>query len=192
MKQNYETHSSDIGRRNFLKSAGAGVIGVAGMGIFTSAGQISKENLIQRTKKERLMQIASNSYAVNQLFKRRAFGGRAERPETIELKQKYREITLLDFPQFTRDNYDGVTAMDLWSSLFGDITDDSMFTSIERNGQTRPGDFDPSALSSKRYLDQLADKIALTGVKAVHISNNAPRNIADLNDELRRDDYNRA
>ncbi len=72
----------------------------------------------------------------------------------------------------------GVTAMDLWSSLFGDINDDSMFTRIERNGQTRLGDFDPSTLSSKRYLDQLAGKIASSGIKAVHISNNAPRNIS--------------
>jgi hypothetical protein len=187
MKQDIKTHPSNIGRRNFLKSAGVGVIGVAGMGILTSSGQSSKKKFIQRTKKERLKQIASNSYAVNQLFKRRTFAGRAERPENIQLKQKYGEITLLDFPQFTRDTYPGVTAMDLWSSLFGDINDDSMFTRIERNGQIRPGEFDPSAPSSKRYLDQLADKIASTGVKAVHISNNAPRNIADLNDELRRE-----
>jgi len=77
--------------------------------------------------------------------------------------------------------------MDLWSSLFGDINDDSMFISTERDGQTRLGDFDPATLSSKRYLDKLANKIASTGIKAVHISNNAPRNIADLNEESRRE-----
>ena len=131
--------------------------------------------------------MASNSYAVNQLFKRRAIPGREERPETVELKKKYGEITLLDFPKFTKDTYPGVIAMDLWSSLFGDVNDDSMFTKTERDGQTRLGDFDPGTTSSKRYLDQLADKIASSGLKAVHISNNAPRNIADLNDELRRE-----
>ncbi len=77
--------------------------------------------------------------------------------------------------------------MDLWSSLFGDINDDSMFSRIERDGQTRFGDFDPAVPSSKRYLEQLASKIASTGTKAVHISNNAPRNIADLNEESRRE-----
>jgi len=187
MKKSNETHSSSIGRRNFIKSAGAGAIGFAGIGILTSAEHGNEEKLAKRTKKERLQQMASNSYAVNQLFKRRAFPGREERPENAQLKQKYGEITLLDFPQFTRDTYPGVTAMDLWSSLFGDINDDSMFSKIERDGQTRFGDFDPAALSSKRYLEQLAAKIATTGTKAVHISNNAPRNIADLNEELRRE-----
>jgi sugar phosphate isomerase/epimerase len=187
MKKKIETHPSTIGRRNFLKSAGAGALGFAAIGILPSAEQSSEEKFVKRTKKERLEQMASNSYAVNQLFKRRTFPGREERPENIQLKQKYGEITLLDFPQFTRDTYSGVIAMDLWSSLFGDINDDSMFTHIERDGQTRLGDFDPSTPSSKRYLEQLAVKIASTGTKAVHISNNAPRNIADLNEELRRE-----
>jgi sugar phosphate isomerase/epimerase len=187
MNKTIETHSSTIGRRTFLKSAGIGALGVAGMGIITSAEPGNKEKLVKRTKKERLQQMASNSYAVNQLFRRRIFPGREERPENIQLKQKYGELSLLDFPQFTRDTYPGVIAMDLWSSLFGDINDDSMFTRIERDGQTRLGDFDPSTPSSKRYLEQLASKIVSTGTKAVHISNNAPRNIADLNEELRRE-----
>ena len=187
MKKTIETHKSSIGRRYFLKSAGAGAISIAGMGILSSAEPAEQKKVVKRTKKERLLQMASNSYAVNQLFKRRSFPGRTERPEIAQLKRKYGELTLLDFPQYTRDTYPGVTAMDLWSSLFGDINDDSMFTRTERDGQTRFGDFDPSALSSKRYLEQLAAKIASTGTKAVHISNNAPRNIADLNDELRRE-----
>lgn len=187
MKKNIETQHSSIGRRSFLKSAGAGIIGVAGIGILTSAEQSSEKEFNKRTKEERLKQIASNSYAVNQLFKRRTYSGRAESPENIELKKKYGEITLLDFPRFTKDTYPGITAMDLWSSLFGDISDDSMFTRTERDGQIRFGDFDPAAPSSKRYLEKLADKIASTGIKAVHISNNAPRNIADLNEESRRE-----
>lgn len=187
MKQNINGPLSVIGRRGFLKSAAAGAIGVAGSGILPSSGLIPEEEPARRTREERLQQIASNSYAVNQLFKRRTTQGRAERQETVELKKKYGEITLLDFPRFTKDTYPGVKAMDLWSSLFGDISDDSMFTRTERDGQTRLGDFDPGSLTSKRYLEKLADKIAESGIRAVHISNNAPRNIADLNEELRRE-----
>jgi len=163
------------------------LIGIAGIGILPSSVQGIEDKPAQRTKEERLKQMASNSNAVNQLFKKRAHSGREERPETIELKKKYGEITLLDFPKFTKDTYPGVTAMDLWPSLFGDVSDDSMFTRTERDGQTRFGDFDPGTTSSKRYLDQLANKIASSGTKAVHISNNAPRNIADLNEESRRE-----
>ena len=43
------------------------------------------------------------------------------------MKEKYGEITMLDFPQFTKDTFPGVTHMDLFSSLFGDVSDDSMF-----------------------------------------------------------------
>jgi len=89
-------------------------------------------------------------------FERRMWAQRPERPEITELKKKYGEITLLDYPQFSKDTYPGVTKMDLWSSLFGDISDDSMFTRIER-------------------------------VTATHISNNAPRNLADTDEELRKE-----
>ncbi|MFC2125559.1 sugar phosphate isomerase/epimerase family protein [Bacteroidota bacterium] len=186
MKQNPESQPSAIVRRSFLKSAGIGMLGITGIGIPSSAKHISGEKSILRNRKKRLKQMASNSYAVNKLFKRRTNASRPERPESIELKKKYGEITLLDFPQFTLDTYPGVIAMDLWSSLFGDITDDSMFTRIDINGRTRLG-FDPGSPSAKRYLDLLAGKIATTGIKAVHISNNAPRNIADLDEESRRE-----
>jgi hypothetical protein len=160
MKSLHDKQSSAIKRRNFLKSAGVVVIGVAGMGTRASAKPSDAEKKVRRSRDERLKQIASNSYAVNQLFKRRPYGSRPERPETTALKEKYGEITLLDFPQFTLDTYPGVPAMDLWSSLFGDLSDDSMFTTRERNGRSYLGDFDPGAPSAKSYLDQLADKIA--------------------------------
>jgi len=185
MRHKIEIKTPSLGRRSFLKSAGSGIIGVAGIGLLPSALHAKELKPVKRTREERLKQMASNSYAVNQLFKRRVITGRAERPENIELKKKYGEITLLDFPQFTGDTYPGVPAMDLWSSLFGDVSDDSMFTRTERDGQTRLGDFDPGAVSSKRYLEKLSDKIIASGLKAVHISNNAPRNIADMNEEAR-------
>jgi len=178
---------SAIRRRSFLKSAGIGMIGVAWMGTQVSALPAKDEKMIPRTRDERLKQMASNSYAVNRLFKRRPYGSRPENPETTALKEKYGEITLLDFPQFTLDTYPGVPAMDLWSFLFGDLSDDTMFTTRERNGRSYLGDFDPGASSATAYLDQLADKIATSGLKAVHISNNAPRNVADLDEEKRKE-----
>lgn len=187
MKESKENSSSAMKRRNFLKSAGLGITGIAGYGMFNSVIPAPDSISVPRTREERLKQIASNSYAVNQLFKRRTMQGRQERPATVELKKKYGEITLLDFPQFTKDTYPGITTMDLWSSLFGDVTDESMFTKVERGGQTRPGEFDPSAVTSKRYLEKLADNIVKAGVKAVHISNNAPRNIADTDEESRKE-----
>src|SRR5512137_2885822 len=98
MKQNSEKHLAAIGRRNFLKSAGIGAIGVAGIGLLTSSAPVVKKKPVKRTKEERLKQMASNSYAVNQLFKGRTYPGREERPETVQLKKKYGELTLLDFP----------------------------------------------------------------------------------------------
>jgi len=174
-------------RRNFIKSISVGALGIAGLGFSLSESEVSNKKQKIRSRAERLKSIASNSYAVNQLFKRRQSGTRPERPETLQLKKKYRELTLLDFPQFTKDTYPGVPVMDLWSSLFGDVTDDSMFTRIERNNQARIGEFDPSTASAKRYLDLLVTKMVSAGVMASHISNNAPRNLADIDEEMRRE-----
>ena len=66
------------------------------------------------------------------------------------MKEKYGEITMLDFPQFTKDTFPGVTHMDIFSGLFGDVTDDTMFA-----GRT----FDPMSPSGRKWLDQLAKKL---------------------------------
>ncbi len=94
-----------------------------------------------------------------------------------QMKEKYGEITMLDFPQFTKDTFPGVTHMDLFSGLFGDVTDDSMFA-----GRT----FDPSTPSGKKWLEKLAAKMSATGVKCQHISNNAPTNLAGPDEALRK------
>jgi sugar phosphate isomerase/epimerase len=145
------------------------------------------ENRTQNTglRLEKLKRIASNSFAVNQLFRRRSMRQRAPRPNPY--KDKYGEITMLDFPQFTKDTYPGVNAMDLWSSLFGDVNDDSMFTQVKIGDEIRFSEFDPSSASSKKYLDQLANNMVKTGVQATHISNNAPRNLADTDEALRKE-----
>jgi sugar phosphate isomerase/epimerase len=94
-----------------------------------------------------------------------------------QMKEKYGEITMLDFPQFTKDTFPGVTHMDLFSGLFGDVTDDSMFAGRG---------FDPSTPSGRKWLDKLAAKMAAAGVKCQHISNNAPSNLAGPDEELRK------
>ena len=174
-------------RRDFIKSISVGALGIAGMGITIPEIEADKKKPKTRTREEKLKSVASNSYAVNALFKRRPFQQRPERPEITELKKKYRELTLLDYPQFSKELYPGVIKMDLWSSLFGDITDDSMFVRIEREGQVRFTEFDPGAPSSKKYLDLLVTKMVDAGVTASHISNNAPRNLADTDEELRKE-----
>lgn len=134
------------------------------------------------SEKDRLLRIASNSYAVRALFKSRT-AGRGGGPGEA-MKKQYGEITMLDFPQFTKNTYPGVTHMDIFSSLMGDITDDSMFTRRPDGG---PGTFDPSTPSGRKWLDQLAAKSAAAGVKVHHVSNNAPTNLASTDDALRKE-----
>lgn len=44
-----------------------------------------------------------------------------------EMKGRYGEISALDFPQWTKDHFPGVTKMDLRSAPFGDASDDAMY-----------------------------------------------------------------
>jgi sugar phosphate isomerase/epimerase len=110
-----------------------------------------------------------------------AGGGRAGQGNgmtSAQMKEKYGEITMLDFPRFTKDTFPGVTHMDLFSGLFGDVTDDSMFIGRQ---------FDPSSASGKRWLEKLASNMAATGVKCQHISNNAPTNLAGPDEAQRKE-----
>jgi sugar phosphate isomerase/epimerase len=151
-------------RRGFLRAAGA-VLAAAGAG---AAAPL--------TEKDKLARIATNTYPLRFLFKSRGSGSRPD-PEADAMKKKYGEITMLDFPQFTRDTFPGVRDMDLWSSLFGDVTDATMYAGSE---------FDPTTASGRKWLEQLAGKIATTGVKCHHVSNNAPRDICELDEGRRR------
>ena len=104
-----------------------------------------------------------------------ATAARANLPNAEQMKAKYGEITMLDFPQFTKDTFAGVTRMDLFSGLFGDVTDDTMYFPPV-NG--RPGGFDPLSASGQKWLETLAGVLVKTGTKVQHISNNAPSNLA--------------
>ena len=173
-----------LGRRDLLKNTGAGLISSVALVSALSSKHATQKAGAAGSKARPIDRIASNSYAVNRLFKR---SGRSTRQETLDLKAKYGEITMLDFPQFTKDTYAGVRAMDLWSSLFGDVTDDAQFVSQDVGGRTRRYGFDPSTHSSKRFLDKLAANMAKTGVTAKHVSNNAPRYLADLDETKRQE-----
>ena len=106
------------------------------------------------------------------------------------MKKKYGEITMLDFPQWTKDTYPGVYHMDLWSDVFGDPGDPSQYIEqkFEREGRTiSTFRWDPTQASSKRWLEKLAAKIQETKTVCQHISNNAPQNLADPDDEKRKE-----
>ena len=176
-------------RRAFLK----GTALVAGAGLLAAAPAAADPRPLSDS--EKVTRIASNTYPIRTLFKRRpstaqpASATAAAVASAEAMKKKYGEITLLDFPQFTIDKFPGVRKMDLWSSLFGDVTDDSMFVKVTttRDGRTSENwEFDPAAASSKKWLGQLTDRMAKTGVSCHHVSNNAPRNISDLDASLRK------
>src|SRR3984893_14325693 len=113
----------DVDRRGFLKTAGAGV-GAAGVGLGT-AGSAEASPL---TEKEKLARIASNTWPIRYIFKSRTGFGR--NPKNEAAKEKYGEITMLDFPQFTKDTFPGVTHMDIFSGLFGDPADEAMYVQV--------------------------------------------------------------
>jgi xylose isomerase-like TIM barrel protein len=165
-----------LDRRDFFKTAGAG-LAAAGVALGPNTTEADQAGSAP-TEKSKLDRIASNTYPLRYLFKSRttAGGGRGNQM-TVQMKQKYGEITLLDFPQFTKDTFPGVTRMDVWSSLFGDVTDDTMFVQRE---------FDPSSAPGRRWLEKLAAKMAATGTRCQHISNNAPTNISEPDDERRK------
>ena len=140
-------------RRSFFKTVGAAASGAALSPLPATAGPL--------TEKEKLARIASNTWPIRYIFKSRTGFGRGQVSQ--DLKKKYGEITMLDFPQFTKDTFPGVTHMDLFSGLFGDVTDDSMYVSVPLmvGAATRvTQEFDPSSAAGKRWLDKMANKMA--------------------------------
>lgn len=171
---------STVKRREFIKSTGVGVA----VGLTFESAPAGAAALSER---EKLARIASNTWPIRYIFKSRTGFGRDPRSE--EMKKKYGEITMLDFPQFTRDTFPGVTHMDLFSGLFGDVADDSMYVQVPLTigAATRvTHEFDPSSTSGKRWLEQLSSKMASSGTKCQHISNNAPRDICEFDAEKRK------
>jgi sugar phosphate isomerase/epimerase len=187
MERPNRANDTALGRRGFLK-AGAG-IGAAGLTLspaLVPALIPTRAEARPLSEKEKLARIASNTWPIRYIFKSRTGFGRNA---NTEIKKKYGEITMLDFPQFTKDTFPGVTHMDLFSGLFGDVTDDGMYVDVPLavGAATRvTQEFDPSSGAGRRWLDKLASKMASTGTKCQHISNNAPRDICDPDVEKRK------
>jgi sugar phosphate isomerase/epimerase len=173
---------SNVNRRGFLKIAGTGVGAATIVGGFGTAEAQSQSGARRLTEKEKFAQMASNTWPLRQIFKSRP--GAPVNSRSEEMKKKYGEITMLDMPQFTKDTFPGVTRMDLFSGLFGDVTDDSMYVSVGQTGRRR--EFDPSSASGRKWLETLANKMAATGTSCQHISNNAPQDLAEMDVERRK------
>src|SRR6478736_8159591 len=166
-------------RREFLQTAGAGITAATVM--MTPREQALAQSAAE---KNRLDRIAGCSWPIRSLFKNRPQTGRAGgaptgTPALSAMKQQYGEITMLQFPQFVKDTFPGVTHMDLFSGLFGDVTDDSQFMTATEGGGGGAG-FNPMSPSGRKWLDQLANVLVKTGTKVQHISNNAPFALADF------------
>jgi sugar phosphate isomerase/epimerase len=190
---------NEVNRRGFLKGAG---VGITAAGLSLVPGAPAAAAAAEWTEKDKLARIAACSWPIRFIFTTRQGGGRGTPPPAStasaaggragaappthpanagwtsqQMKEKYGEITMLDFPQFTKDTFPGVTHMDIFSGLFGDVTDDTMFEGRQ---------FDPSRPSAKKWLDALVAKMAQTGTKVQHISNNAPTNLASSDTALRK------
>lgn len=191
-----ETEDPRSGRRGFIKQASAGLAGGFLASSVSSAQTLAPSDPISHagaqrplTQDEKVARIASNTWPIRYIFKARGVI-LAPEPQVAEMKKKYGEITMLDFPTFTKENFPGVRDMDLFSGLFGDAGDESQFVKVTvagSNGATHEfTEFDPSSASGKRWLERMANKQVSTGTRCHHISNNAPRNICDLDAEKRK------
>lgn len=171
-----------VNRRGFMKAASSGV-GAAGLFLARGDEATSQQATPRRlSEKEKYARLASNTWPLRQLFKSRP--GATGNPRTEELQKKYGEITMMDMPQFTKDTFPGVTRMDLFSGLFGDVADETMYVPAGTTGRGR--EFDPASASGRRWLDALASKMATTATACQHISNNAPRDLSDMDAERRK------
>jgi sugar phosphate isomerase/epimerase len=178
-----------LDRRGFFKTAGA-------TSLLAAAGTASAAPFSER---EKLNRIASNTWPIRHIFKGwpnvrpNRDGSQSpalvNSPLSVNMKKKYGEITMLDFPQFTKDRFPGVTHMDLFSGLFGDTGDDSMY--VEQTGmfdgrQRSSREFDPAGAAGRKWLDRMAAKMMATGTTCQHISNNAPLDLCELDAAQRK------
>ena len=176
-----------VDRRGFIKAGvGAGAAGLAlgagGSALAAQTRAAQKPAARKLNEKEKLSRLASNTWPLRQIFKSRS--GATQNPRSAEMKKKYGEITMLDMPQFTKDTFPGVTHMDLFNGLFGDVTDDSMYSQAGPTGRGR--EFDPATPSGRKWLDALVSRMSATGTACQHISNNAPRDLSDMDPERRK------
>src|SRR3984957_3763293 len=191
------SHSRHLDRRKFLEGAAGGL--AAGLlapstGAAAQTQAVTPESIVHASvsppmsESEKLVRIASNSYPIRDIFKTQTEV--ASKDTVAQMKKKYGEITMLDFPEFTKKTFPGVYQMDLWSALFGDTDDASQYVTATYTGsdgkQHATREFDPSSPTGKKWLEKMASVQEKTGTKCHHISNNAPRDICDLDTAKRQ------
>jgi hypothetical protein len=191
------SHGTHLDRRKFLQGSGGLAAGLLASfaGAAAQAQAVEPESIVHasvsppKTESEKLVRIASNSYPIRYIFKTRATDPDEENM-VVQMKKKYGEITMLDFPEFTKKTFPGVYQMDLWSSLFGDSDDDSQYVQTTVMGYDGKShmvrEFDPSSPSGRKWLEKMASTLVKTGTKCHHISNNAPRDICELDPAKRQ------
>ena len=148
----YSALMNQIDRRDFFKAAGIGATGLAAA--TDPDGHSSPSDGKGEAGADRLQHLAAPVHLQEPHGLRR-------NPRTEEMKKKYGEITMLDFPQFTKDTFPGVTHMDIFSGLFGDVTDDSMYVRVPLmvGAATRTTlEFDPSSASGKAVAGQAGEQ----------------------------------
>src|ERR1700684_871167 len=101
-----------LDRRKFLQAAGSGL--AAGL-LASSAGAaaqtqaVTPESIVHASvsppmsESEKLVRIASNSYPIRYIFKTQTEV--AGKDTVAQMKKKYGEITMLDFPEFTKKTF---------------------------------------------------------------------------------------
>jgi sugar phosphate isomerase/epimerase len=194
------SYKAMLDRRDFLRGAGGSLAAstLLGSSSFAEAQSplppTSPESITHAgvfrplTDQEKVARIAANSYPLRWIFKTR--GNVGDKATITSMKAKYGEISFLDYPEYTKKNFPGVTKMDMWSSLFGDPGDDSQFTKVSimnmQGESVETQEFDPSTTSSKKWLEKMANAQIKAGVFCHHISNNAPRDICELDPVKRK------
>jgi sugar phosphate isomerase/epimerase len=190
-----DPRTMQVNRRNFLRGAGGAV----------AAGVIAGDAFAQKkpgvpesiqtgsvfrplTESEKLDRIAANSYPLRWIFKNRNNVG--DKATVQKMQAKYGAITALDYPAYAKKLFPGVTKFDIWSSLFGDIADESQYepmTIMGYNGKERQiTEFNPASANGTKWLEKLAQRQKEEGVFCHHISNNAPRDICELDEAKRK------
>lgn len=189
---------SNVNRRGFLRGAGSAV--AAGLLAGSAAGAQQKLQggtpesiatgsvLRPLTESEKLDRIAANSYPLRWLFKNR--GNVGSKDTVSQMQAKYGSFTALEYPAQVKKLFPGLTKFDIWSSLFGDATDESQYTPstiFGYDGKPRQiTEFNPASKSGTRWLEKLAARQKEEGVFTHHISNNAPRDICELDEAKRK------
>src|SRR4051794_35590171 len=119
----YVDSSSSVSssRRGFVKRAGAGLTGTFLASSVCSAQSPATPDPISHagaqrplTDSEKVARIASNSWPIRYIFNARGVIF-APKLQVDRMKAKYGEITMLNFPDFTKKTFPGVRDMDLFS-----------------------------------------------------------------------------